>query len=48
MQQGFTLSTKKGNENQLEIEFFVHKRITTAVKTAQFDSDRISHSALRG
>jgi len=39
----------KGNENQqLGTGFFVHYIIATAVKRAEFVSDRVSHIVLRG
>jgi hypothetical protein len=40
-----------GNENEnnkVGIGFFVHKRITSAVKKAEFVSDRMSYIILRG
>jgi hypothetical protein len=40
---------RKGTENhQLQIGFFVHQRIVPAVKKAEFLSDHLSNTELRG
>ena len=38
----------KGNENQLEIGFFVHHSIVSAIKRVEFVSVRVSYIVLRG
>jgi len=39
--EDYTFSCGKGNENyQVGAEFFVHQRIVSEVKTAEFVSDR--------
>jgi len=38
----------KGNENQLGTECFVHHRVVSAVKRAEYVSDRKSYIVLRG
>jgi len=47
--RGYNFFYGKGNENhQLGIGSFVHHRIVSAVKTAEFVSDRMSYVVLRG
>jgi hypothetical protein len=43
MSRRFYFLCEKGNESQLGMGFFLHKRIITAVKKEQFVSDRMSH-----
>jgi hypothetical protein len=48
-QQENTHFSTEGNENhELGTEFFVHKRIISAVKRAEFINDRMSYIILRG
>jgi len=44
----YNFSYVKGNENQLGTGVFVHQRIVSAVKRAEFVSDRMSYIVLRG
>jgi hypothetical protein len=45
----YTFCYGKGNENtELGTDFFVHKRIISAVKMVELVSDRMSYIVLRG
>jgi hypothetical protein len=45
----YTFFYGKENENhELDTVFFVHKRITSAVKKIEFVNDRMSYIILRG
>jgi hypothetical protein len=37
---------KGGKTYELDADFFIHKRITSAVKTVEFVNDRMSHIIL--
>ena len=44
----YNFSYVKGNKNQLGKEVFVQHRIVSAVKRAEFVSDRMSYIVVRG
>jgi len=44
----YNFSYVKGNKNQLGTGVFVHHRIVSEVKRAEFVSDRMSYIVLRG